>query len=159
MNDRILLATEHPWVVVGTDGLLATFNDLGVLNSLDVQSAQTIGRLLNEDDESALLAAALAVRGTRHGHVCIRLDTIRNAVVVDGQDPDEIEDLPWPEVEAWTTAVTASSLVGDGTGDEPLIWQDGRLYLERYYRYEQQVANLLLSRCSTQTLANTTPRS
>jgi exodeoxyribonuclease V alpha subunit len=147
MIDRVTQATQHPWLVIGTAGLQATFNDLGVLNPLDVQAAQTIGRMLGEDNESVLLAAALTVRGTRFGHVCIRLDAVRDAVVVDGQDPEEIEVLPWPDIDEWTRSVAASPLVGNGTGKEPLVFEDGRLYLERYYRYEQQVANLILSRC------------
>ncbi len=148
LHDRVALATERPWVVVGTGGLLAAFNDAGVLNPLDVEAAKTIGRLLGEDDPAVLLAAALTVRGTRFGHVCVRLDAVREAVVVDGQDPDEIEALPWPETDGWSAAVGASVLVGDGSGDEPLALEDGRLYLERYYRYEEQVAAMISARCS-----------
>jgi exodeoxyribonuclease V alpha subunit len=150
VDDRVALATERPWVVVGTGGLLAAFNDAGVLNPLDIEAAQVIGRLLAEDDPAVLLAAALTVRGTRFGHVCIRLDSVREAVVVDGQDPDEIEALPWPETDEWQAAVEASVLVGDGSGDEPLVLENGRLYLERYYRYEEQVAAMIAARCSQQ---------
>ncbi len=146
MTPRIALATERPWLVVAADGLLATFNDAGVLNPLDVKAAQTIARLLGETDDRVLLAAALAVRGTRYGHVCIRLDTVRDAVAVDGQDPEEIEHLPWPETEPWAEAVQASPLVTNT--DPPLVYEQGRLYLARYHHYEQQVANLLLSRLS-----------
>jgi hypothetical protein len=39
--------------------------------------------------------------------------------------------------------VAASPLVGDGTGDHPLVLVDDRLYLERYFRFEQQVAGLI----------------
>ena len=148
LRDRVALATERPWVVVAADGLLAAFNDAGVLNPLDVEAAKTIGTLLGEDDPAVLLAAALTVRGTRFGHVCIRLDSVREAVVVDGQDPEEFEALPWPETDAWLAAVEASVLVGDGSGDEPLVLEDGRLYLERYYRYEEQVAAIIAARCS-----------
>ena len=147
-NDRVVLATERPWVVVDTAGLLAAFNDAGVLNALDVAAAQTIGRLLDEDDPAVRLAAALTVRGTRFGHVCIRLDSVRQAVVVDGREPEETEALPWPEPDDWHAAVAASVLVGDGSGDEPLVLDEGRLYLERYYRYEEQVAALIAARCS-----------
>ena len=147
MTPRMVLATERSWLVVAADGLLATFNDAGVLNPLDVKAAQTIARLLGETDDRVLLAAALAVRGTRYGHVCIRLDTVRDAVAVDGQDPEEIEQLPWPETEPWAEAVQASPLVT--TTDPPLVYEQGRLYLARYHHYEQQVATLLLSRLSS----------
>jgi exodeoxyribonuclease V alpha subunit len=144
--DRIARAGDDSRVVVASAGLLAEFNDSGVIEPLDVRAAQTIGRLLAEDDDRVLLAAALAVRGTRFGHVCIRLGTVREAVVVDGADPAEIEGLPWPDAGEWGAVVAASPLVGDGSGDEPLVLQDGRLYLERYFRYEELVARLILDR-------------
>jgi len=149
MSTRIDLATERPWLVVATDGLLAVFNDSGVLSPLDVAAAQAIARLLGETDEQVILAAALAVRGTRYGHVCIRLDSIRDAVAVDGQDPEEIESLPWPDIETWTAALQASALVTNPENDPPLVYEDGRLYLDRYHHYEQQLARLLLSRIAS----------
>ncbi|MFP3882953.1 MAG: exodeoxyribonuclease V subunit alpha [Actinomycetota bacterium] len=146
MTERTALAAFSPSTVIGTEGLLAVFNDAGVLAPLDVASAQAVGRLRGEADEKVMLAAALAVRGTRFGHVCVRLATLREAVAVDGQDPSDVDALPWPDPVEWETAVAASLLVGDGTGDEPLVLVDGRLYLERYFRYEQQVARLITDR-------------
>ena len=146
-STRIEAAAADRSIVVETSGLLARFNDAGVLGPLDVLAAQTISRLCGETDERVTLAAAMAVRGTRFGHVCIRLASAQEAVVVDGQDPLAIETLPWPEPVTWASAVAESPLVGDGGGEEPLVLVDGRLYLERYYRYEEQVAALLADRC------------
>jgi exodeoxyribonuclease V alpha subunit len=149
VRERITAAAQSPRVVVAAHGLLGAFNVAGVLDPLDVLSASTIGRLLDETDEVALLAAALTVRGTRFGHVCIRLDDIRDAVVVDGQDPETIDQLPWPTPEQWRSAIDASPLVGTATDDTPLIVEGDRLYLERYYRYEEQVATLIHRRLET----------
>jgi exodeoxyribonuclease V alpha subunit len=146
MTERTALAAFSPATVIDAGGLLAVFNDAGVLDPLDVLSAQAVGRLRAEADEKVVLAAALAVRGTRFGHVCVRLATLREAVAVDGQDPSDVDALPWPDPVEWEAAVAASPLVGDGTGDEPLVLVDGRLYLERYFRYEQQVAGLIIER-------------
>ncbi len=146
MTERTRLAAHSPHTVVGASGLLARFNDAGVLAPLDVTAAQTVGRLHGETDETVTLAAALAVRSTRYGHVCVRLPRLREAVVVDGGDPAEIDALPWPDSQAWTAAVAESPLVGDGGDDRPLVLVDDRLYLERYYRFEQQVASLIRSR-------------
>jgi len=144
MNPRLAMAAHEPQTVVGADGLLASFNDAGVLNALDTLSAMAVSRLRGETDERAVLAAALAVRGTRFGHVCVRPATIREAVVVEGDNPDMVDS--WPEPPEWDRVLASSVLVGDGTGDHPLVWVDGRLYLERYYRYEQSVARLIISR-------------
>jgi exodeoxyribonuclease V alpha subunit len=151
MTERTRLAAHSSMTVVSASGLLADFNDAGILAPLDVTAAQTVGRLHGEHDEQVLLVAALAVRSTRYGHVCVRLPTLREAVVVDGADPEEIEALPWPDPAAWATAVAGSRLVGDGTGDHPLVLVDDRLYLERYFRFEQQVAGLIGARLQGQT--------
>jgi exodeoxyribonuclease V alpha subunit len=146
MTERTALAAVSPTTVIDAAGLLAVFNDAGVLGPLDVASAQAVARLRGDADEKVVLAAALAVRGTRFGHVCVRLATLREAVAVDGQDPSDVDTLPWPDPVEWETAVAASPLVGDGSGDNPLVLVDGRLYLERYFRYEQQVAGLIIRR-------------
>jgi exodeoxyribonuclease V alpha subunit len=70
-------------------------------------------------------------------------------VVVDAQDPEVIEALPWPDPAEWEAALAASPIVGNGSGDEPLVLEGGRLYLERYFRYEEQVANLILDRVAS----------
>lgn len=145
--DRLEPAAAAASAVVSGDGLIAEFNDAGVLGPLDVLAATTIARIFGETDEQAILAAAMAVRGTRFGHVCISLSALREAIVVDGQDPELIDELSWPEPSRWERAVQASGLVGDGTGDHPLVFSDGHLYLERYYRYEEHVASLIIDRC------------
>lgn len=146
-TDRFYLAASDRHIVVDAGGILAQFNDAGVLDALDVLASMTLCRLLDEPDELVALAAALAVRGTRFGHVCVRLETVRDAVVVDGVEPEVIESLPWPPPDEWLRTVIASGIVGDGAGDEPLVVVDDRLYLERYFRYEEQVAHLISTRC------------
>ncbi len=144
--DRLVAAALDRSVVVAATGLLAAFNDAGVLDPLDVLAASTIGRLCDEDDEAVLLAAALAVRGTRFGHVCIRLATVQQGVAVEGRDPDAVDALPWPDPDEWLAAVAASPLLGDGSGDGPLVIEGDRLYLERFFRYEQRFATLVTRR-------------
>ena len=143
---RIEAATAGPRIVVGTAGLLAPFNDGGALSPLDTHAATVIARLWGETDETVLLAAALAVRGTRFGHVCVDIANQREALVVEGQPPEVVDALPWPDPVEWTSAVRDSSMVGGGRGDEPLIHADGRLYLERYFRYEERLFDLIAAR-------------
>ncbi|HJR91690.1 MAG TPA: exodeoxyribonuclease V subunit alpha [Acidimicrobiia bacterium] len=152
MSDRLRLAAQHAGRVVAADGLLARFNDAGVINPLDTLAASTISRLLGETDEVATLAAALTVRGTRFGHVCVDLDNLANSVVVDDRDRETVAALPWPTPDEWQAALSGSVLV-DGGGDAPLVKVDNRLYLERYFRYEQRLAELISGRLDTIELA------
>ena len=146
--DRLPAAAESAQVVISAAGLLAPFNDCGALSPLDVHSAAAAARLWGEDDQRVILAAALAVRGARFGHVCIRLSAQRGVMVVEGQDPEVIEGLPWPDPGEWEQAAADSPMVGGGAGEEPLVLEEGRLYLERYYRYEEQAASLIETRAA-----------
>ena len=143
---RLEAATAGPGVVAGASGLLAAFNDAGALSPLEVHAATVISRLCGESDHAVMLAAALAVRGTRFGHVCIRLERQREAMVIEGQPPEVVDALPWPDPEEWTAAVSGSPMVGDGNGEEPLVLEGDRLYLERYFRHEERVVNLIGAR-------------
>ena len=143
--ERLAPAAADPRAVMSAPGLLAPFNDCGVLSPLDVHAAAAAARLCGEDDPQAVLAAALAVRGARLGSVCIDLGAQRGSVAVEGQTPEAIDALPWPGLEGWSKAVEGSRLAGRGG---PLVVEGGRLYLERYFRYEEQTARLIETRAA-----------
>jgi exodeoxyribonuclease V alpha subunit len=128
-------------------GLLGDFNEAGVLAAADVHVALRLGRFAGagngQGDEAVLLAAALAVRAPRLGHVCTDLATIRATAAVDVEVPVDLQALPWPDPQVWVEQVAASPLVAvgdDGHDDRPLRLAGTRLYLDRYWRDERQVA-------------------
>jgi exodeoxyribonuclease V alpha subunit len=132
-------------------GLLGIFNAAGVLNAADVHVALRLGRFGNEVDETVLLAAALAVRAPRLGHVHVDLATVRHTATVDVDVPVDLQTLPWPEVEAWVEVVARSAVVAtgeDAPGDRPLRLIGSWLYLDRYWREERQVAADLVVRAA-----------
>jgi exodeoxyribonuclease V alpha subunit len=124
-------------------GLLGVFNAAGVLSAADVHVALRLGRFGAEVDDAVLLAAALAVRGPRLGHVHVDLATVRHTATVDVDAPVDLQALPWPDPQQWVAAVAASPLVADGedgAGDRPLRLIGSWFYLDRYWREERQVA-------------------
>ena len=113
----------------GATGLLKVFTDAEVLESSDVHVAQRLTALAKVSDETVALAVAMAVRALRNGSVCVDLRSVEEQVGVDG--------LPWPDVDAWLTAIQASALASKPTA----LRVDGDLlYLDRYWLEEQQVA-------------------
>jgi exodeoxyribonuclease V alpha subunit len=120
-------------------GLLREFNDAGVLAPADVHVARRLAHLAGEGDEGVQLAAALAVRGPRLGHVCVDLATIRDTATVDVEEPVDLGALPWPDPDGWLDRVRASALIG------PLQLEGSVLYLDRYWREERGVAADLLA--------------
>jgi exodeoxyribonuclease V alpha subunit len=122
-------------VAAGATGVLRQFNEAGVLDIADVHVAQRLTALGAEPNESVALAVALAVRALRGGSVCVDLQTV-------AADADCLE-LPWPEPTSWLAAVRASTLAGE----PPVLrlYDDRLLYLDRYWREEQQVCADLLA--------------
>jgi len=119
-----------------SSGLLAAFNTADVLSSADVGVAMRCCALAAETDELVALAVALAVRALREGSVCVDLLTVAENL---GTDPDT--DLPWPAPGDLVAAVRSSPL----TGVAIRLDEDRLLYLDRYWREEQQVCADLLA--------------
>jgi exodeoxyribonuclease V alpha subunit len=135
-----ILIPEDPFdarLALGATGALRTFNRAGVLSAADVHVAVRLAELGGEPDELVTLAIAFAVRGVRSGSVCVDLTQVRWQLAQ--VDPG----LPWPQPAAWEAAVLASPLVGPG---QPLRWEYGLLYLDRYRRQEEQARRDLLAR-------------
>ena len=97
-----------------------------------------------------LLGAALAARAPRHGHVCVELERVAGSVAVEGAEADELVALAWPDPAAWADALAASVIVAppDAPDDDPrpLVFANGRLYLDRMWRDERFVADELMRR-------------
>ncbi|MCW2592118.1 MAG: recD [Mycobacterium sp.] len=122
--------TAHWRRAVGARGLLAAFNEAAVIDSADVLVAQRLSAMANETDERVMLAVALVVRGLRAGSVCLDLRLVESQV--------DVADLPWPAKDDWLEAVWASPLL---EAPHVLRRQEHLLYLDRYWREEEQVAD------------------
>jgi exodeoxyribonuclease V alpha subunit len=139
---------QNAELVHASSGLLQAFNRAGLLAAADVHVALRLKHLGGDPDERVALAAALAVRGPRFGHVFTDLAAIRDAAADLDEDID-LDALPWPDQGEWLSALAASRLVsvGDsGPPDRPLRLLGTALYLDRYWRDEGAVADDLLAR-------------
>jgi exodeoxyribonuclease V alpha subunit len=129
----------------------------GVLSPLDRHLAYAVFAL---DDADPLLAlgAALASRAVQLGHVCVdlsRLDLAELAARLDltGELPLDAGS-EWPSRERLLAALRASALCAELDAGParvevptPLVLDArGRLYLQRYARYERTLANVLRAR-------------
>ncbi len=138
-------------LVCRTAGLLQVFNQAGVLAPADVHVAQRLGVLGRESAEPVLLAVALAVRAVRLGAVCVDLQALRDISIEDV----DVSALPWPEHSELVAALRRSPLVaGSAAGAlRPLRLLDTDrgelLYLERYWRQEQTIRQVLDDRART----------
>ncbi|MBS1836637.1 MAG: exodeoxyribonuclease V subunit alpha [Actinobacteria bacterium] len=130
-------------------GVLGPFVDAGVLSAAEVQLSAAFARLRPDEHDDVLLALAMAARGPRLGHVCIRLDDLLRPSQPD--DGSTAVELPWPDPVSWAATLRASDLVA-AAGDRPdgllrpLVRDGERIYLHRYHRAELAIAEDLTRR-------------
>lgn len=148
MSEARVVDQHAPRFALGAPDVLAAFNRAGVLHAADVHIAMRLAALGGEGNGDVVLAAALAARAPRAGHVHADLQRIEQSAALDLEELLEPEALPWPEPAEWIERVAASPLVGieDQDPERPLRLWASRLYLDRYWRDEKAVAVELLDR-------------
>ncbi|MDX2171434.1 MAG: exodeoxyribonuclease V subunit alpha [Deltaproteobacteria bacterium] len=123
---------------------LEELRERGVLADLDVHLAHTLARLVDERRPEVALAVALASRAVGEGHVCLDLERVAapGGLVDDGGAA--VDTGGWPAPQAWCAMLAESRLVGER--ETPLVLSAQRLYLRRYWRYEERVAAAIAAR-------------
>lgn len=134
---------------------LDAFRTAGVLADVDVHLARLLLRLGGADEPEVALAAALVSHRVGAGSVCLDLREYAGRTVLPGIDEEAGEagePLVAPAFARWTAALRGSPVVGAPGEDRPLVLDDaGRLYLHRYWRYQQTLAEDLLRRAAAAT--------
>jgi len=147
------VSAPKPWLSDAVESL-SPFVDAGVLDTSSVQVADLIARSVPLTSHEVLLGAALATRAPLLGHVCVVIEDVARSIFVDQAQAPSIASLPWPDPQRWARELDQSPAVrncADEPGDlvMPLVWDGTRLYLERYWRFEDRVAQSLMQRART----------
>ncbi|WP_417565434.1 exodeoxyribonuclease V subunit alpha [Marinobacter sp.] len=158
-----------------TDTLLQQWQQAEWIRPLDVGFARLICQLSEEQGEApsplVLLLAALTSHQVGRGHVCIDLANLLadagDTLSLPPEEPvrgtlteseaAELSQLKPGDLLARVTladcqsALIESLAVSDGSLTTPLVLQETRLYLRRFWRYEQRIADGILQRLALPT--------
>lgn len=116
-----------------------------VLSYLDMHFANLMRTLDGSDNLGLLLAAALVSAATRQGHICLDLSQVAGKILL--QTGDEAEAVQCPSLPDWYEKLCRSKVVGRPGDYRPLILDDqSRLYLYRYWDYQDKLVRLLEER-------------
>lgn len=108
-----------------------------LLRPLDVQFALTVAP---ESEPAVMLAAALLSHDAGEGHVCLPLTRLTpQAWASDSPLFGQLFELAGAPAD-WQQTLLASPAVSDGSQPAPIILQDARLYLNRMWCHEHQIA-------------------
>lgn len=112
---------------------------------LDLHFARFLLQQAAQGDIRLGLAAALTSAARSEGHVCLHMASWADTTLLPGT-PDECS---LPPLDEWRNALLQSDVVGRPGAWQPLILDHrDRLYLHRYWDYEQRVGRHLLKRGS-----------
>lgn len=115
--------------------LLAQLHQAGTLSALSCVFARFIARHAAASEDSVLvLTAALLSESNQRGDVCIDLAALAGQpmfAILPGSDA-----IMAPALRAWQQELLSSGCVAKAGEQAPMLVDDGRLYLQRFWHYE-----------------------
>jgi len=119
-------------------------------SNLDRHFAAFIEQQDGGDRPRLALAAALVSRQRGEGHICLDLERVAGATCPE-EPTDGVTPVHLPRLKDWLRELKASPVVGTPGEFRPLILDAReRLYLHRYWDYEQRLAREIRTRAGEQ---------
>lgn len=114
------------------------------LSAIDRHFASFIRREAGDAPPWMEIAVSLASNAVGDGNICLNLaDLAGKTIQVDG------EDVTLPHLEELRESLKRTKVVGSPGDFRPLVLDgDGRLYLYRYWKYEQELAKVILEKAA-----------
>ena len=130
----------------------------GLLQNIDIKFAELMTALAGEAacDELALAAALVSNITAGEKHICLDLEAAADRPLADlfSEIPEKtarrLQHTRTPDRDAWIARLKASPVAGVPGDYRPLVLDEkNRLYLYRYWDYEQKLVQALLDRAGT----------
>jgi len=117
----------------------------GYLSDIDLHFAKFITGFEKNEAPDLYLAAALVSRSTGNGDGCLDLDAVTQNPIIFGLNGEN--ELKPPKLSEWIETLIQSRAVGRPGDMRPLILdKKNRLYLYRYWDYEQRISAAIKER-------------
>jgi len=117
-------------------------------SNLDRHFGSFISRLATKSSPELTLAAALLSSWTNNGHVCIDLRNMAGKpMAAAGTASPLTSSFVCPSLKKWLNKIRQSDVAGQPGEITPLVLdRHGRLYLRRYWEYENSIGRFILER-------------
>ncbi len=118
----------------------------GRLSAIDAHFAAFISNCSPDHDVDLFLAAGMVSHATGRGDICLDLETVAGQTLVNDKT-DATLSVICPPLDVWLDKLKASPVVGIPGDIRPLILDTHhRLYLYRYWEYEQTIIHSIKRR-------------
>ncbi len=129
--------------------LRSILSDPELFSSLDNHFAMFIGRLAKKHSPAASLAAALVSRKTGEGNICLDLAEHAGKPLYLPPRQRGVDAYVCPTLSVWTEQLIESGVAGQDEGNTPLVLDgSNRLYLRRYWQYENSIFRFIRERAT-----------
>ncbi len=128
------------------------YYDSGIFSYLDIHFAAFIAKIVKTNESDVFLAAALVSNYNRQGHICLNLSDVGGKALTELKNSESQTANPesrvvCPALNVWRRKLEKSSVVGKPGEYKPLILDHkSRLYLYRYWEYQEKLAYLIRKR-------------
>ncbi len=128
---------------------------VGFFSKLDYYFATTLLDIAKETNQIVALTAALVSKNSRNGHICLDINQMANESILhsdfsfdlSGFDKSsDLKQLKFPEKNSWIKALKTSKVVGDNTNFPLVLDSNKKLYLAKYFNYQERIVKNLLQR-------------
>ena len=124
--------------------------ELQFFSSLDYYFARSMGKAFKESESIVLASCALVSKVLSDGHICLDIKEISKTVISISKLSDDKVKLPGFDI--WVKALKKSSMVSD-TISTPLVMDAShRLYLSRYFDFQNRLICNIAKRVSLEPL-------
>jgi len=120
-----------------------------LFSSLDRHFGLFIARLAKNHSPAAALAGALASRSTGEGNTCLDLAEYAGKPLLLAPQKEGERTFVCPALFDWTEQLIESGVAVQAGESTPLVLVDHRLYLRRYWEYENSIAEFIRQRAGT----------
>ncbi|MCF8069984.1 MAG: exodeoxyribonuclease V subunit alpha [Desulfobacterales bacterium] len=131
-----------------TDKDIAFLRQHSELRDIDFHFAEFISRLAQRNSRELFIAAALASSATGEKNICLDLAQMENRPLTDAGLNNK--NIYCPDLKSWRKKLEMCSVFGKPGDYKPLILDSkDRLYLYRYFDYEQKLSDSIKKRLIT----------
>ena len=124
--------------------------EAGVIAEIDYFFPLFLHNRLDEHNASVLKAAALLTYANRQGHVAVELEQFSQHTPLFQESHRRQDEVPVMAGENdWPAGLKNSRVIGEGDSQNLMILEKGRLYLQKYRKYEIELATFIAERSRT----------
>lgn len=117
-------------------------NAENTFSPFDLSIGEFLSSVVTKNKDDVRLAASLISRQLSGGHVCVKLPEFAGRGLGTGDNADD--PVQCPRLSAWLQSLENAECVGRPGEFKPMILDEAhRLYFQRYWQYEQDVAGFV----------------